>query len=424
MTTFGCRLNQAETDAMAASLERAGHHVADGGDVDVVVLNTCTITDQADADARQAVRRVRRQHPHAKVVVTGCYANANPQVAAALPGVDVVLGNGDKDRLLEVLGRAPAEPLISVSSLVRRKTLAHLPAARASRRTRALLKIQDGCNYRCSFCIVPQVRGPSRSLSPQAIIEQLQRLVSEGAPEVVLTGIHLGTWGRDLRPRLRLVDLVERLLPHLGGARLRLSSIDPHEVDERLIDVMAAESAICRHLHLPVQSGDPEILRAMRRGHTADDFRRLVGTLAKRVEGISIGTDVIVGFPGETEAAFERTRSMLATLPVTYHHVFRYSPRQNTAAAEMSDQVPAAVKSARNQVLRELSETQSQRFAQGFAGCTLDAVLERRSGGDVVATTDNYLRLPVANAPAGVVRALVTVDAHGAAAVRANVIAS
>ncbi|MCH9682733.1 MAG: tRNA (N(6)-L-threonylcarbamoyladenosine(37)-C(2))-methylthiotransferase MtaB, partial [Deltaproteobacteria bacterium] len=355
--THGCRLNQSESDAMVQALGRAGHAVVDDpAQADVYVLNSCTITHQADADARRAVRRARRARPDLRVVMTGCLANADPAAAAALPGVDAVLGNADKAELTALLDALPttgASPLISVSALTRRMPFTPLPPAVASTRSRALLKIQDGCNYRCAFCIVPRVRGASRSLPVAEVVARARALVEAGVPEVVLTGIHLGTYGRDLRPRVGLAALVEQLLPHLGAARLRLSSIDPHEVDDTLLGLMAAHPrSICRHLHLPVQAGDDGVLRRMRRGHTAQTFETLVREATRRVPGIAIGSDVIVGFPGEDDEAFERTASLLAGLPLAYLHVFPFSPRTGTAAATMPDQVVAAVRTERGARLR------------------------------------------------------------------------
>ncbi|MBV1862662.1 MAG: MiaB/RimO family radical SAM methylthiotransferase, partial [Nannocystaceae bacterium] len=301
LATHGCRLNQSETDAMEAALVASGHDIAEGPeDAEVFVLNSCTITHQADADARAQIRRAKRRNPAVRVLVTGCYANAEPELVAAMPEVDAVLGNGEKDELQAVLegltptaGAEASAPFVQVTALKRRKSFTPLTVATPRRRTRSLLKVQDGCNYRCSFCIVPQVRGGSRSLAVADVVSQARGLVDAGAPEVVLTGIHLGTFGRDLRPRVRLADLVAALLPVLGDARLRLSSLDPHEVDDDLISLMAENTPqLCRYLHLPVQSGDPDVLRAMRRGHTADDFAELTAKLAARVPGVGLGTDV------------------------------------------------------------------------------------------------------------------------------------
>lgn len=414
---------------MEAAARREGHRiVARPEDADVFVLNGCTITHEADADARKLVRRIHRRNPTARIVVTGCYANADPGEAAALPGVCLVLGNGDKAELPAWLRRSASDrPHVAVRDLVRHRAFVPLRAAAPRGRARALLKVQDGCNYRCAFCIVPRVRGASRSLSVDVVIEQLRALVGEGVPEVVLTGVHLGTYGRDLRPRRTLAELVSDLLPHLGSARLRLSSIDPHEVDEALLRLMAEHpDDLCRHLHLPLQSGDPDVLRRMRRGHTVEDFADLVDRLEQDVPGICLGTDVIVGFPGESEAAFERTHALLERLPLSYHHVFTYSVRRGTAAATMSGQVGPEAKAERSRVLRELSTSRSEAFARRFAGERLDAVIHvrpRRGCDALELLTDNYLRLAWLGPPglAGR-RVCVQVDAHGRGATLADTV--
>jgi threonylcarbamoyladenosine tRNA methylthiotransferase MtaB len=417
--TLGCRLNRAETDAMQADVEAAGHDVVRGVEVaDALVLNTCTITGRADADVRARVRGAVRRHPGVHVVVTGCAANADAEAMASLPGVRLVLGNADKPSLARRLeGLSSERPAIAVSAFGRRADaeLVQLRPAMPRDRVRALLPVQNGCNYRCSFCIVPHVRGPSRSRPLAEVAAALRGLVDAGVPEVVLTGAHLGTWGVDLRPRRRLHELVAALVPELGAARLRLSSIDPHEVDDALVAAMREHpDRICRHLHLPVQSCDPRVLRRMRRGHTAEDFTRLVAALAVAVPGIGIGTDVIVGFPGEDDAAFERTRATLEALPLSYHHVFTYSPRASTPAATMPDQVPAPIKAARNRALRELSAEQGRRFAEAFVGQPVDAVVVRGRDGAARVLTDNYLRLPLRGpAPPPGTRLRVVVDLDG-----------
>jgi threonylcarbamoyladenosine tRNA methylthiotransferase MtaB len=425
LCTHGCRLNQSETDAMGSMLRAAGHEIVEGPEcADVWVLNSCTITHRADADARRAIRRVLRRYEHLKVVVTGCWAQADPTAVAGLVGVDVVLGNADKADLPRHLANLAAPqsagaPDVAVSALVRGQTFVPLPAG-IGRRTRALLKVQDGCNYRCAFCIVPRVRGPSRSLSVGEVTQRLRSLAAQGVPEVVLTGVHLGTYGRDLRPRRSLADLVAALVPALGPARLRISSLDPHEVSRDLIALMAEHPhEICRHLHLPIQSGDETVLRKMRRGHTAADFETLAETLLREIPGIGIGTDVIVGFPGEDEAAFARTEALLAAFPLAYHHVFTYSPRADTAAVLMSGHVDARVKADRNRRLRALSRRQMQAFARSFGGTVLDAVAVPRRGhpGALWAVTDNHLRLAL-RAPASIARkrvhVRVDVDGNGA----------
>ncbi|MCX4243244.1 tRNA (N(6)-L-threonylcarbamoyladenosine(37)-C(2))-methylthiotransferase MtaB [Paraliomyxa miuraensis] len=422
--THGCRLNRFESDAMAEALGRAGHAwVDDVGGADVYVLNSCTITHQADADARQAVRRARRDNPDVVVVLTGCLANADPEAAAALPGVDAVLGNADKARLAELLARLPplaerrtGPALVSVSALTRRMPFTALRPALSTRRARVQLKVQDGCDHRCAFCIVPAVRGGSRSLPVVEVVEQARRLVAAGVPELVLTGIHLGAYGRDLRPRVRLAELVAALLPHLGSARLRLSSIDPHEVEDELLGLLAEHPrSICPHLHLPVQAADDGVLRRMRRGHTAGTFAELVERAVRLVPGIAIGSDVIVGHPGEDEAAFERGEALLRSLPLSYLHVFQFSPRRGTPAFTMDDAAPAAERARRGARLRAYSRAAVAARHRNAAGRGADVVVHRspRRDGHYEALTDDYLRVelpPEAAAWAGQRRTVVLAD--------------
>ncbi|WAS97865.1 tRNA (N(6)-L-threonylcarbamoyladenosine(37)-C(2))-methylthiotransferase MtaB [Nannocystis punicea] len=380
-STHGCRLNQFESDALEQMARAAGHTVVDAEAApEVVVVNTCTITHEADADARQHVRRAARAG--ARVVVTGCWATAAPTEAAALPGVALVVGNREKERLFDMLAETCSEahvPEIHVApvDLLRRVRVARLRPAADPRRSRAYLKIQDGCDYRCSFCVVPQVRGRSASVPPEEVQAQLQELVAAGVPEVVLTGVHLGIYGRDLRPRASLSSLVEALLPRLGPARLRLGSVDPHEVDDRLVALLAGDPRLCPYLHLPVQSGDDDTLRRMRRAHTAADLRALVPRLAEAVPGIGVGTDVIVGFPGESDEAFATTHALLAELPLAYLHVFAYSPRAGTDAACLSGQIDVEVKQRRGAALRALSAAKQRAFAAAQVGRTLPVVLHR-----------------------------------------------
>lgn len=412
--TLGCRLNQFESDALEAMARAAGHAVVDAEAApELVVVNTCTITHEADADARQQVRRAAREG--AKVVVTGCWATAAPAEAAALPGVTLVVGNREKERLFEVLAETCLEehvPKIDVApvDLLRRVRVSRLRPAADPRRSRAYLKIQDGCDYRCSFCVVPQVRGRSASVPPAEVQAQLAELVAAGVPEVVLTGVHLGIYGRDLRPRVSLATLVAGLLPLLGAARLRLGSVDPHEVDEPLVSLLATQPQLCRYLHLPVQSGDDDTLRRMRRAHTAADLRALVPRLAATVPGIGLGTDVIAGFPGESEAAFAATEALLSSLPLAYLHVFAYSPRAGTDAACLSGQVGAAVKQRRVAALRRLSASKQEAFAGSQVGAQVRAVIHRgrhRRTGMLVGRADNGLTVLVEGGDALLGRAVV-----------------
>jgi len=418
--TVGCRLNQFETDALRGRARAAAEEVVSfESPADVYVINTCTITAEADADSRQLARQAIRRNPSALVVVTGCYAQAVPEAVAAIPGVDLVLGNQEKARLLTILReiRKNGVPEVRVGGIAGRVRMdgdEYGPGLDPDR-TRAFLKVQDGCNYACSFCVVPAVRGPNRSLPADRILEEIGRLHTAGFPEVVLTGIHLGTYGRDLGPRTSLVELCRQLAALPASPRIRLSSLDPHEVTPELVDLLARSSRFCRHLHLPLQSGDEDILRRMRRGHTAAEFQSLVECLVKAVPGIAVTADVIVGFPGEDDRAFRATRDLLDALPLAGLHVFSYSRRTGTEAADFSGQVSRAVKKERNRALRALAARKTEEFQRRFVGAVLDVVVLH--GEDVPGSreglSDNYLRVRF-RAEAGPQGSLVRVRMEGA----------
>lgn len=375
---FGCRLNQSESDAIGAALREQGWAIGAADELDWVIVNTCTITHAADADARAAIRRAHREHPRARIAVTGCWAESEPAQAAALPGVALVVGNAGKHELpARLVGNGDA--LVHVGRLRERAPLRPLPPA-IDARARALLQVQDGCDYRCSFCIVPSVRGRSRSLPMHEVLARVRTLVDAGVAELVMTGVHLGTWGRDLGERGGIAGLVARIVPLLGGARLRLSSIDPHEVDDELLALMAAHPrAICRHLHLPVQSCDDGVLRRMKRAHDVASFVALVERATSLLPGLAISSDVIVGHPGEDDDAFTRTHDVLASLPIAYLHVFPYSRRRGTAAMAMPDQVPSATINARARRLRALSQRKAEVLRAAACGRLLDVVVHRHA---------------------------------------------
>ncbi len=395
--TVGCRLNQFETDALRGKAQTAGHEVVTFEAVaDAYVINTCTITAEADADSRQLARRAVRRNPAALVAVTGCYAQAAPETVAAIPGVDLVLGNAEKPELLDRLAAAEkGAARIQVGEVRRQRRIDEYGPGIDADRTRAFLKIQDGCNYRCSFCIVPAVRGPNRSQPLDRVVAEIRRLHAAGFPEVVLTGIHLGTYGRDLDPSTTLEALCRRLAELPEAPRIRLSSLDPHEVRPDLIRLLAEAPRFCRHLHLPLQSGDEQVLRRMRRGHTAAQFRALVERLVAEVPGIAVTGDVIVGFPGESDGAFQNTVDLLQGLPIAGMHVFGYSPRPGTDAASYAGQLPRVVRAERSRTLRAMVAAKAQAFRRRFVGEVLEvAVLDRGEQGEVLeGLSDNYLRV-------------------------------
>ncbi len=413
--TVGCRLNQFETDTLRGKAQTDAYRIVPfDAAADVYVVNTCTITAEADADSRRLVRQAVRRNPSAVVAVTGCYAQAAPQAVAAIPGVDLVLGNGEKADLLTHLRRVweNGDAQVLVADIASRRRIDDYGPGIGTDRTRAFLKIQDGCNYHCSFCIVPEVRGPNRSQQPQAILGEIRRLHAAGFPEVVLTGIHLGTYGRDLSPATSLADLCRRIADLPEAPRFRLSSLDPHEVKADLIRFLADSSRFCRHLHLPLQSGDEGVLRRMRRGHTAAQFRELVERLVAEVPGIAVSGDVIVGFPGEDDRAFQNTYDLLEAVPIAGMHVFTYSRRPGTDAAGYPDHVLKAVKAERSQRLRALVARKTQAFRSRFLGETLELVVLDRGGPDglLEGLSDNYLRVWFAGEPGlrgGIVRVRV-----------------
>ena len=414
--TFGCRLNQYDTESIRTLLEASGRYESVSGEADVYVVNTCSVTARADASARKAVRRIHAENPAAKIVVTGCYAQRAPDELAGLPGVSLVLGAADRGRVVDELARTRAgeAPRLAVAPIAEARKFLEVPITEMRERRRAFVKVQEGCNESCSFCIVPQTRGVSRSRDPEAVLEQVRRLVDGGYPEIVVTGVHAGDYGLDLgglggrdpAPGTRadfprrgagtgrpLVDLIERILAVPGLERFRLSSIEPASVDDDLVSLMAGEERFARHFHIPMQSANDEVLSRMRRRYTAAGFRRLVEGIAERVPDCGIGTDVICGFPGETDAAFQDTFDALAGLPVTYVHPFTYSPRPGSESAAWKDDVPSEVKKRRVGALKRLSRDKGRMFRERHVGRVAGVLPE---GPDGSGWTDNYIRVQMA----------------------------
>lgn len=387
-TTFGCKINQCETEEMRTSVAEQGNAiVAFDQDADVYVINTCSVTRRSDSQCRQAIRSAARRGRQAKVVVTGCYAETRPQEILTIPGVTCVLGNREKGRLAAFVGKG------THSGPETRR----IPAGTDTSRTRGFMKIQDGCSDRCSYCIVPLARGASRSLPEDALLDRFASLVSSGVPEIVLTGIHIGQYGRDLGPAVTLTGLIRKLVNSRRQARIRLSSIEPLEITDELIDMLG--HGVCRHLHIPLQSGDDVILRAMNRHYSAGTYRELVERIAKQVPGIALGADVMVGFPGEDERRFQNTWNLIQDLPLTHLHVFTFSPRPGTKAATMAGQVPDGAKKLRSNILRRCGQDKNLAFRKRMVGSILPVVIEKQEAADggmrCGGLTDNYLRVQV-----------------------------
>lgn len=441
---FGCRATQADGAALERQFEERGlARACTPAQASVVVLNTCTVTAAADHDARAAIRRVQRQNPEAEIVVTGCYAQRAPEEIASLPGVSYVIGNSHKHQLADIVSAARVEsafvPLanltenreprtenwVFVSDIFAHTELLAAPVFdAANERTRPNLKVQDGCDNRCSFCVIPYVRGQSRSLKMQQIIREVRALVESGYREVVISGINLGRWGRDLdgfrlpgssvrssnthsdrvfrKPGAesrtpRFEDLIRAILSETALEKLRISSVEPMDWSDELISLVASSPRIAKHAHVPMQSGSDAVLRRMHRKYRPWHYREKIEKIRTAMPTAAIGADVMVGFPGETDAEFEATRRLIEDLPFTYLHVFTYSARPGTPAAAMPNQVPVPLARERNRVLRALAGEKKLAFMRGCVGRSI-AAITLNAGGDcngefTEALTDNYLKL-------------------------------
>ncbi len=378
-STLGCRLNQAESDAMGDELERLGFRRTRSNDSpDIVVVNTCTVTREATKASRMAIRRAVRDHPEARVVVIGCYAVSNPEEIEAIDGVDVVLGNDAKEHFAEALGAQPrTAPLLQIGLRRDRTVLAEPTLEDGPVKVRANLKVQTGCDEWCSFCIIPKTRGPLRSMDEERLLAEAKARVNAGAREVVLTGVHLGKYTYDTGgDEASLVRLCTRLLEIDGVWRLRLSSILSRHLTPEFVDYMAGEPRVCRYLHVPLQSGDDEVLADMNRPYRIADYIESVERAQARLPGLALATDVIVGFPTETEEAFEATMQVVGRLQFAKLHVFRYSPRPGTAAATMPDDVHPDLKRERSKRLIDLGNSIRTRFLQEHLGHPLEVLVE------------------------------------------------
>jgi len=392
---FGCRASQADGAALEAGLAAKGlHAAADVAGADLVVLNTCTVTATADDEVRQTVRRIHRERPEARILVTGCYAQRAPAEIAALAGVTLVVGNSHKSQIPDLVGGdVPYHGNIVAGDIFEAREFLSAPVEDAlGDRNRPNLKIQDGCNNRCSFCIIPFVRGRSRSAQADHVVAQVGRL-AEKYREVVLSGINLGRWGRDLEGRSRLVDLVLRLLDETPVERLRLSSVEPMDFSDALLGLMAESPRIARHVHAPLQSGSDTVLRRMHRKYRPRHYADRIHAARALMPDCAVGADVMTGFPGETEAEFEESRAFIESLPFTYLHVFTYSERPGTPAAESTEQVPMSVRKQRTHVLRDLAAKKNFEFRNSMLGRTVSVVTLE---GGTTGLASNYVKVTLA----------------------------
>jgi threonylcarbamoyladenosine tRNA methylthiotransferase MtaB len=397
VATLGCKVNQYDTASIETRLRQEGCTIVDfEPGADVYIVNTCTVTDRADAESRQLARRARRFNPAARVIMTGCFAQTSPR-RAAIPEVDHVVGLNRLPDLVRLVGAGIVRNTdrILVDDVRAARQVTTLGAETFTWQTRAFFKVQEGCDLFCAFCIVPFARGRSRSVPPRQVLDQLWVLAERGFQEIVLTGVHLGGYGLDLEPVIDLCDLLELIADKSPVPRVRLSSIDPPEVSPRLLDLLARSDVFCPHLHVPVQAGEDEVLRRMRRKYDTGLLRDVVPAIRAALPNAAIGTDVIAGFPAETEAQFDKTLELLEEVPLTYFHVFPYSRRTGTTAAKMEEQVPPAVIQRRAARLRALGERKRAAFARRFLGSEMRVLAEHtpaRRTGWLTGYTRNYQR--------------------------------
>jgi threonylcarbamoyladenosine tRNA methylthiotransferase MtaB len=400
ITTLGCKANQFDSDVMTGLMKEENLDVVSFKEsADAYIINTCTVTGKTDYQSRQLVRKARQLNPSATLIVTGCYAQVASHELTKIEGIDYILGNCEKDSILTFLQKDDKRdsPVVSVRNIAKERALSYGKAVVSPSRTKAYLKIQDGCNAFCTFCIIPKARGRSRSLSPKRIFEEMAYLMNKGFREVILTGIDLGSYGADLSPSISLTNLLKETEDKEYPCRIRLSSLEPKEITDDLIDLMGGSSSLCYHVHISLQSGDDQILSRMNRHYSSYDFERVVKKLTNTIPNIGIGVDVIAGFPGEEEKNFTNTYQLLKNLPLSYFHVFPFSKRRGTRAAEFPHQVEQKIIKKRAHALRVLGEEKKRTFYRKNKGRTEKILVETTSTdkGVLRGFTRNYIPLSI-----------------------------
>ena len=395
--TLGCKVNQYDTEAVINEFKSRGYTIVDFDEVaDIYVINTCTVTNVGDRKSRQMIRRAHRQNPQAKVVVMGCYSQTSPEEAIEIEGVNLVLGTRDRQGIVDLVESLNIDEKKSlVKDIFELDEFEEIPVVQFEGRTRATIKVQDGCNQFCSYCKVPYARGKSRSRLVDNVLSQVKEIADQGYREIVLTGVHLGLYGRDLNPPVTLENLVKLISEVPGIKRVRISSIDPNEIEDSFLEMMAANPKICPHLHIPLQSGSDTILSLMRRRYSTDDFEHIVEKARQMVPGIGITTDVIVGFPGEDEKEFAKTLAFAEKMKLSRVHVFQYSPRSGTPAATMPNQVSKNEKEQRSKALIDLATRLGKEFHSSFVNEVLEVLVEENEGVIGVGLTGNYIRTKI-----------------------------
>ena len=399
IVTLGCKVNQYETASLQEILTSKNWQSTEASiDADVIIVNTCIVTQRASYQSRQAIRKAIRENPSAKITVVGCYPQVFPEELSKIDGISIIAGNRDKLKVLDILDKPhlPTEKNISKDYGNGEQSFVMMPVKRFMDRTRAFLKIQDGCDSFCSYCIVPYARGPVRSMDGKDVINAIRTFADAGYKEVVLTGIHLGKYGKDFTGKSELPGLLKKITKEKPAYRIRLSSLEPGEISEELIDMVASESWLCRHFHIPLQSGDKDILKKMNRHYSPSSFKKLVLQIHKKIPEAAVGVDIIAGFPGEDENAFNNSYSLIQELPVSYLHVFPFSPRKGTPAAGYPDQVDTKVIKERASKLRELGKNKKAMFYRSCLGKDFSVLTEGWESEEdkiIRGLSDNYLKI-------------------------------
>jgi threonylcarbamoyladenosine tRNA methylthiotransferase MtaB len=388
--TLGCKVNQYETNAMMQKMIEAGYEVVDfETKADIYIINTCTVTNMADKKSRQMLRRVKEINPEAILVAVGCYAQVAKEKLEQIPEIDLILGINEKNDIVKYVEQASKNTY--VSDVLHQTEFLDFGDVTYTEKTRAVIKVQDGCNQFCSYCIIPYARGRIRSRKPESVIKEITDVAKEGIKEVVITGIHIASYGKDFNTEYRLIDLLEEIQKVDGIQRIRLGSLEPTLITEEFVTRLKKLSKICDHFHLSLQSGCDETLKRMNRKYTTDQFRHVVELLRNAYPEVHLTTDVIVGFPGETEEEFNKTYEFLKEIKFYKMHVFKYSPRSGTVAAKMPNQIDGNIKEERSNKLIELSDENEKEYNQKYIGKEVEVLLEEREGEYLKGHTTNYM---------------------------------
>ena len=414
ISTLGCKVNQYESAGILEMLDESIYvSVPFNTKADCYIINTCTVTGRTDYQSRNLIRRAIRTNPEACIIVTGCYAQVAPHDLARIPGVSLIAGNAEKEHIPRLMERlVKGAPQLLVSDICKAGDFSGLNPLKFAGHTRAFLKIQDGCDSFCSYCIVPYARGPSRSLSQMDVLKEIETLARSDYREIVLTGIHLGVYGQDLAPPSNLYAIMKHVDKNRLVGRLRLSSIEITEISDDIIRLIAEGTTLCRHLHIPLQSGDDMILSAMKRNYDSAFFKNRVQVIRQAIPDIALGLDVMVGFPGEGEKEFDNTLRLIAELPVAYLHVFPYSERPGTVASSLPGRVDETVKKRRGEILRKLGREKRNAFARRFVGKKLSVLIEDKKDKDtgfMKGFSDNYIPIVIENGNSSLVNRVLYV---------------